>query len=308
MAVADDLILRAMQRHEWAEVADLVCISMNHWDVLHGSPGRFAGGPEWTMGFCETYELMDPGQCLVAEHPETGRLMACCFYRERETHVSLGIMNVHPNYMGQGIARRLLDHIVAFQEAAGKPLRLVASAMNLDSFSLYTKAGFVPRRVYQDLLIEVPAGGIGAVERVRAGTLDDVEAMAQLELDVSGISRRQDYRFFLENQQGIWHSSVVEGAEGRLDAFLFSMSYHGMCMIGPGVARTEQDALPAITAELNARAGEFVLLLVPVECSELVSLGYALGGRNCEMHMAQVRGEFPGFNGVTLPSFLPESM
>ena len=79
-------------------------------------------------------------------------------------------------------------------------------------------------------------------------------------------------------------------------------------MIGPGVARTEGDAVPVIMAELNARAGEFVLLLVPVECSEHVSLGYALGGRNCEMHMAQVRGEFPGFNGVTLPSFLPESM
>ena len=129
--------------------------------------------------------------------------------------------------------------------------------------------------------------------------------MAQLELDVSGISRRQDYRFFLENTQRIWHTSVVEGPGGRLDAFLSSMSYHGMCMIGPGVARSEADALPVIAAELNARAGQWVLLLVPVECSELVRLGYALGGRNCEMHMAEIRGEFPGFDGVTLPSFLP---
>ncbi len=312
MTIEGEPILRAMERHEWAEVADLVCVSMNHWDVLHGSPGRFAGGPEWTMGFCETYELMDPGHCLVAEHPETGRLMACCFWRERETHLSLGIMNVHPNYMGQGIARRLLDRIVELQDAAGKPLRLVASAMNLDSFSLYTKAGFVPRRVYQDLLIEVPATGLAAAVpgagRVRAGTVDDVEGMARLELDVSGISRRQDYRFFLENAQGIWHTSVIEGAGGRLDAFLSSMSYHGMCMIGPGVARTEADALPVIAAELNARVGEWVLLLVPVECSELVRFGYSLGGRNCEMHMAEVRGDFPGFDGVTLPSFLPESM
>ena len=305
-------VLRHMERQEWSEVADLICISMNHWDVLHGSPGRFAGGPAWTMGFCETYEAMDPGRCLVAANAETGRLMGSCFYRERETHVSLGIMNVHPNYMGQGIARRLLDQITAFQEDAGKPLRLVASAMNLDSFSLYTRSGFVPRRVYQDLLLEVPANGLATevegAASVRAGTLDDVEALAELELEISGISRRQDYRFFIENAQGIWHTSVVDGPGGRIDGFLASMNYNGMCMIGPGFARTEADALPAIASELNARAGLWVLLLVPVECSELVRFGYAIGGRNCEMHMAEIRGAFPGFHGVTLPTFLPESM
>jgi GNAT superfamily N-acetyltransferase len=304
-------VLRHMERREWSEVADLISVSMNHWDVLHGSPGRFAGGPAWTMGFCETYELLDPGRCLVAVHPDTERIMGSCFYRERETHVSLGIMNVHPNYMGQGVARRLLDHVTSFQDDTGKPLRLVASAMNLDSFSLYTRSGFVPRRVYQDLLVQVPDDGL-AVEvsgaaHVRAGTVDDVEAMAQLELDVSGISRRHDYRFFLENRQGIWHTSVVEHG-GRIDAFLASMDYNGMCMIGPGVARTEADALPVIRAELNARPGRFVLLLVPVECTDLVRFGYAIGGRNCEMHLAEIRGDFPGWNGVTLPTFLPESM
>jgi hypothetical protein len=142
---------------------------------------------------------------------------------------------------------------------------------------------------------------------VRAGALADVDAMAQLELDVAGISRRQDYRFFVGNEQGIWHTSVLEGETG-LDAFLCSMDYNGMCMVGPGVARTEAAAAAVIASELDARAGRFALLLLPVECSELVRLGYSIGGRNCEMHMAEIRGEFPGWNGVTLPTFLPESM
>jgi hypothetical protein len=32
--------------------------------------------------------------------------MGSCYYRARETHVSLGIMNVHPNHFGKGVARR----------------------------------------------------------------------------------------------------------------------------------------------------------------------------------------------------------
>ena len=94
--------------------------------------------------FPETYEALDPGCTLVAEHPRTGRLMGSCFHHPRETHVSLGIMNVHPAYFGMGVARRLLRAITDDADARGLPVRLVSSAFNLDSYSLYTRAGFVP--------------------------------------------------------------------------------------------------------------------------------------------------------------------
>ena len=86
-----------------------------------------------------------PGRCLVAEDEETGRLMGSCYYRARETNCSLGIMNVHPVYWGTGVGKALLDWIVDFANGEGKPLRLVSSAMNLDSFSLYTR-GALSRR------------------------------------------------------------------------------------------------------------------------------------------------------------------
>jgi len=157
------------------------------------SPGRFSGGPPQTALFPLVYEQLDPGMCVVAEAPN-GRLAGSCFYRERETHVALGIMNVAPNYFGRGAARQLLDHVVSFEESTGKPLRLVASVMDLDSFSLYTRAGFVPRLVYQDFVLQVPPAGlddpIPGADRIRPATADDVEAIAELEL--SGISRRKD--------------------------------------------------------------------------------------------------------------------
>ncbi len=201
--------LRAMRDDDWSEVADLVYVSLNYWSVANGRPALFAGGPAATRLFCQVYEALDPGRCLVAESAETGRLTGACFYRERETHVSLGIMSVHPIYFGQGIGKQLVEHITGFADDVGKPLRLISSAMNLDSFSLYTKAGFVPRLTYQDLLLAVPEGGLGRspaeLERVRTARPDDVQAMAAVERELAGISRVKDYEHFIENQEGFWH-------------------------------------------------------------------------------------------------------
>jgi len=303
--------LRTMAEGDRAEVAELICISMNAWCFLHGIPAGMFSGPGQTDVFNQVYETLDPGHCIVAESTETGRLMGSCFYRARETHVSLGIMNVHPNHFGKGVAKDLLDHILAFQEQRAVPLRLVSSLINLDSFSLYTKAGFVPRLVYQDLVLDVPESGLGVQvegsECVRDATLDDVEALAELELDVSGISRRKDYRYFIENEQGFWHVSVYENTKGRLDGYLASIGHPLFLEFGPGVARDEKAGAALLVSELDRYRGRTPFFLVPVECSELVKLAYRLGGRNTELHAAQVRGDSQPFRGVSFPTFMPET-
>ena len=304
--------LRAMEAAERFEVAELICASMNVWDILHGrAPGTFRGGPAQTAVFPDVYERLDPGHTLVAEHAETGRLLGSCFYRARETHVSLGIMNVHPNHYGQGVAKALLEHIVDFQERKGVPLRLVSSALSLDSFSLYTKAGFVPRLFYQDLVLEVPADGVDVrpegLERVRDATLDDVESMAEVELELSGIARRRDYRFFVENEDGNWSMAVYEGPGGRIEGYLASIGHPLFLEFGPGVARDEQVGAALLVDHLNRYRGRWVYFLIPVEATELVRLCYRLGGRNTEIHIAQVRGESQSFRGVSFPTFMPET-
>ena len=95
--------------------------------------------------FYELYNSLEPGCAVVAENTETGRLVGSCFYHPREHHVSLGMMNVHPNYFGVGAGRALLRFIIDYTNNKGyKSLRLTQSAFNLDSFSLYNRAGFVP--------------------------------------------------------------------------------------------------------------------------------------------------------------------
>ena len=78
-------------------------------------------------------------------------------------------------------------------------------------------------------------------------------------------------------------------------------------MLGPGIARTEKHAAALIHAELNEQRGRCPVFLVPVNCGELVAQCYAWGAKNCEIHVAQVLGEFQPFNGVVMPAFMPET-
>ena len=300
-----------MERQDWHEVAGLICVSTNYWYQCGGKPPIFTAGPESCLLFCQVYEDLDPGCCVVAEDEDTGRLMGSCFYHPRETHVSLGIMNVHPNYFRRGVASALLKFITDLADERKVPLRLVSSAMNLDSFSLYTRAGFVPRQIFQDILFAVPKEGLTHttpdLARVRPATPDGIPAMIALEDQVSHIRREKDYRYFIENRTGIWHTSVLEDDRGGVRGFLCSVAHPGCNMLGPGVMRTEEDAAALILAELNHHRGRGPVFLIPADRPKLVQQVYAWGGKNCEIHFAQVRGEFRPFEGIVIPTFMPET-
>jgi len=304
--------LRRMESKDRPEVAELICVSINYWYQLRGMSKIFTGGPASTEVFFDVYDALDPGCGVVAENERTGRLMGSCFFHPRTHHVSLGIMNVHPNYFGQGVGRELLSYIIDYTETHGYPaLRLTSSALNLDSFSLYNRAGFVPRCAYQDMLVDVPQSGfepkvLGA-EHVRPATAEHVPAMAALEMEVAGISREQDYRYAIQGREGIWDALVYQGDDGRVNGFMISVKHPASSILGPCVTRTQSQAAALIAKGLDRFRGCAALLLVPVECGELVGQMYAWGARNCELHFCQVRGRFQPFRGVSMPSFLPET-
>jgi len=309
MKSSSDITLRRLREDEWDDVAALIFDSTNTWYSKNFSKNVFNGEPSAARVFPEVYEALDPGCCIIAE--SGGRMAGSCFVHPRETHFSLGIMNVHPKFYGQGIAGVILREIIAMAEAESKPVRLVSSAMNLDSYSLYTKHGFVPRQAFQDMFLPVPEGGLEAekptgTSRVRPATLDDVVAMADLEMELCNIRREKDFRHFIENEAGIWHVSVIEG-DGGVDGFLCSVNHPGSNMLGPGVMRSEADAAALLFAELDVHRGRAPVFLLPVDAAELVSTAYSWGARNCEMHFCQVLGEFKGFDGIAMPTFMPET-
>jgi hypothetical protein len=78
-------------------------------------------------------------------------------------------------------------------------------------------------------------------------------------------------------------------------------------MLGPCVALSEEAAAALILKELDQHKGRSPVFLIPVQCEKLVRKLYEAGARNCELHLCQVRGEFQPFQGISMPTFLPES-
>lgn len=303
------LTLRPMERPDWPAVAELIHGGTNAWYERHGLPPVFTASPEETQIFCRVYEALDPGCCVLAQ--EGDRIIGSCFYHPRPTHVSLGIMNVHPDAFGRGVARRLLRFVIDFAERASMTVRLVSSAQNLDSFSLYSRAGFVPYALVQDMLLAVPEDGFHerpeGWERVREGRSEDAQAMMELERELCGIERGKDFRHFLANEEGIWHVSVLEDGTGGLAGFLASVAHPASNMLGPGVMRDDDVAAALIARELDQHRGRSPVWLVPADRPGLVRRVSAWGARNCELHLAQALGEVRRPTGVAMPTFLPET-
>jgi GNAT superfamily N-acetyltransferase len=300
------MIVRSMQSGEEASVASLIHRSTNEWYREKLGREIFTGPPEDCWIFTETYGAIDPGCCLVAEID--GKIAGSCFYHPRETHVGLGIMNAAPESAGRGVAKALLDGVL---ERAGElPVRLVSSAMNLDSFSLYTRAGFCPVAVFQDMVLPVdrptPAPPL-LPGTIRPATMADLFPMVDLEDEVSGIRRAKDLAHFLRNPGGHWATFVHRDSAGKIDGWLASVDHPGCRMIGPGVMREDGVALALIHAQLMHRRGTAPVFLVPTHETVLVAELYGWGCRNVELHFAQVRGASQPPQGLVMPSFLPES-
>ena len=303
--------LRPMKMSEWDAVAELIHESTNSWYVANGKNPIFTGPTSDARLFCEVYEALDPGCCLLAVCPESGKIAGSCFYHPRSTHVSLGIMNVHSDFFGKGIAGSLLSWIIDYAEKKNLPIRLVSSAHNLDSFSLYTKMGFVPFLSFQDLYLEVPEDGLNLDlpknDCVREAEPGDVMEMVELERELVGIDRAKDFSHFIENTDGIWKTATYRDEDGKLLGFLSSVNHPGSRMIGPGVARSEEITTALLAAQLDFFRGRCPVFLLPVDAAHAVKTAYSWGARNCEIHFAQSLGEPQPAKGVVIPTFMPET-
>ncbi|MCL2349715.1 MAG: GNAT family N-acetyltransferase [Planctomycetaceae bacterium] len=305
------IVLRRMEKKDWNAVAELIYESTNAWYMKNRGFEIFTGPKDSTLLFCRTYEALDPGGTVIAEDTSNGKIAGSCFIHPRPTHISLGIMNVHPDYFGRQIAKRLLQHITDIADAEQKPVRLVSSAMNLDSFSLYNRAGFVPTIFFQDMTLKVPESGVSySVPNrgiIRDAVQNDVAEIVTLEKELFHIEREKDFRYFIENRDGVWRMSVLVGTDGKINGYLASVADPGSNMLGPGIARTEAEATALLCAELNRHRGCQPVWLVPSQAKELVQAMYAIGAKNCELHVSQVRGNWQPPQGIVMPTFMPET-
>ena len=311
MRQKETFLIRPMVTQERHEVAELIHQSTNSWYLANGKDAIFKGPPSEALLFCDVYEDLDPGCCLVAKCRISGRVAGSCFYHPRKTHVSLGIMNVSPDFFGQGIARSLLTKIIQMADQQCLPVRLVSSAQNLDSFSLYTRQGFSPVQAFQDMYLKIPEKGLvfenSTKYQISDAQLKDIEEMVALEKRLCGIERAKDFQYFIENKRGIWNTLVCRDTNGTLLGFLGSVDHPASQMIGPGVAENDQTALSMLTTLLDRFRGKCPVFLLPVTAKEAVQTAYSWGARNCEIHFSQCLGKNQPPKGIVMPTFMPET-
>lgn len=311
MSPPKQFTIRTMLPSEAPLVAQLIFESTNQWYESKGFGKIFQGQPEDCLVFCDVYEDLDPGCCLIAVANGANAIIGSCFYHPRESHVSLGIMNARANSGFKGVAKALLKSIIDIAQAKGQAVRLVSSAFNLDSFSLYSRQGFAPYALYQDMILQVPETGIeidpapGIV--ARPATLEDLEAIHRRERSIWNVSRRKDWRYFIENERAIWSVTVAENGSGEVLGALASVNHPGSNLLGPGIATDSNVAKLLLQTELNRHRGRSPVFLIPSKQTELVSAMYQLGARNCELHIAQSLGPPPAIDGIVLPTFMPET-
>ncbi|MCX6954123.1 MAG: GNAT family N-acetyltransferase [Verrucomicrobia bacterium] len=308
------LTLRPLVAADHAAVAGLLHRSLVQWYESHlGQGARFGDKAEPFRLFPEVYAALDPGDGIAATDTATGELLGVCFVHPRKTHVSLGIVATAPAAQGRGVARAMLTPALELARRTNRPARLVSSLLNLDSFSLYSRLGFVPHTLYQDLVLTVPATGLAVpapsdAARVRPVT-DPAEAarLAAFEYEWQGLHREQDYAFFLRNTVGAWRVWALENTTGDLEGFLVA-SHHPSCvMLGPGVAANDSAAAALLWRALDAMRGLTPVFLAPCTAAALVHQCYVWGARNVELHAAQATGPVPSARGIAFPTFLPES-
>jgi len=294
-------------------VARLLHHSLVDWYESRLRQGhRFGDSPEPFTLFPAVYEALDPGECVTARSAD-GSILGVCFSHERPTHVAVGIVATSPQAAGRGLARRMMARVLEKAKALGKPARLVSSLLNLDSFSLYTRLGFVPGPIYQDLLISVPENGLSAaapagLEALREAQAQDIAAIADFEQTHQGIRRDKDFAFFLRNEVGSWRMLLSQPQGQPINGFLALSTHPSFTMIGPGLAADEATAIALLWQALDNLRGRSLVFLAPCKASRLVQTAYAWGARNVELHVAQATAPIGiESKGIVFPTFMPES-
>lgn len=306
--------IRPLRPEEHDAAAALIHRSLVHWyETRLGEGSRFGPSPTPFRIFPAVYAALDPGEAMAAVERNSGNLIGLAFVHPRPTHIAVGIVAVAPEAQDRGVAHALLRPVAEKARQSGRPMRLVSSLANLDSFSLYSSLGFVPHTFYQEMTLAVPKAGMAhPAPRPRASVCrvsDPREAsrFAQLEFELQGLQRERDYAFLLGSHVGEWRMWRHGGTQGKVDGFLVVSLNADYIKLGPGIARDEEIAGDLLWHALDSLRGESPTFLVPSHASSLVRQCYVWSARNIELYAAQATAGGSRGHGVTFPSFLPET-
>ncbi len=291
--------IRTMSEDDVHVVAPVIARAFNAVNARYGYPSEFPD-PIISVLMARYYLSQDPEGCLVAERD--GNICGSVFGRRRGDHVSIGPVSVDPASQAIGVGRRMMQALFdAYPGAAS--FRLSQAAFNKESFSLYSKTGFVAAE--QLLRLERPPDPAAPQEDeplVRAVTVENAPVVADLDRRLTGVERGRE----LPTHFGMGRV-YVHGGDTGIQGYLATMPTPDRIFLGPAVAQSEAQLAALIRAALRDAGPGAVGLHLPARLDPTIAECFRLGFRLFCLETLMVRGEWRTPPAPYVHSMFPEA-
>jgi len=280
-------------------VAAVITRAFNTVNARYGYPSEFSE-PSVSALMSRYYLSQDPEGCLVAERD--GSICGSVFGRRRGDHVSVGPVSVDPACQAIGVGRRMMQALFDLYPDAAS-FRLTQAAFNKESFSLYSKTGFIAAEPL--LRLERPPAPVTPEEdepHVRVVTAENAPLVADLDRRLTGTERERE----LPTHFGMGRVYVYGGDTG-IQGYLATMPTPGPTFLGPAVAHSEAQLGALIRAALRAAGSRPSGLHLPARFASTIDECYRLGFRLFSLETFMVRGQWQTPEAFFLHSVFPET-
>ncbi|MEV5432266.1 GNAT family N-acetyltransferase [Streptomyces sp. NPDC052701] len=235
--------------------------------------------------------LLTAGKGYGIDDPEGGGLVSACVVTEygapqRPELAAIGMVLVAERYARQGVARRLMRHVVSAMGTT--PVTLHATPYGRP---LYEELGFKVTGLAEMLRGHFVPGGPEAEVATRAATAEDLPAILRLDEEVFGVDRTH----VITRLPAFADQLRVAEADGRLIGYAAAWPNMDTQVVGPLIARDTSTA-QALIASLAARTGRPLRTDIDVRHEELLAWAKERGLASVAFNAVMAHGitELPG--------------
>jgi hypothetical protein len=245
------------------------------------------------------YLSQDPKGCIVAE--QDGTICGSVFSRRRGDRVSIGPVTVDPSSQAIGVGRRMMQAIFDLHPDAAS-FRLSQAAFNKESFSLYSKTGFVAAE--QLLRLDRPSAPETPEEdepHVRVVTAESGSVVVDLDRRLTGVERERELPTLFGMGRVYFH-----GGDTDTQGYLVAIPTPGPTLLGPAVAHSEAQLAALLRAALRDIGPRASALHLPARFAPIIDECFRLGFRLFCLETFMVRGEWRPPPAFYLHAMFPE--
>lgn len=293
------ITIRPMSADDVDVVAPVIARAFNAVNARYGYPSEFPEPYASTL-MARYYLSQDPEGCIVAQRD--GTICGSVFARLRGDRVSVGPVSVDPGSQAIGVGRRMMEALFDLYPDAAS-FRLSQAAFNKESFSLYSKTGFVT--VEPLLRLERPPAPVTPEEddpHVRVVTAESAPLVADLDRRLTGAERQRE----LPTHFAMGSVYVHDDGSG-IQGYLATMPTPGPTFLGPAVARSEAELGVLIRAALRDIGPRASGLHLPAHFAPTIDECFRLGLRLFCLENLMVRGEWRTPDASYLHAMFPEA-